>query len=384
MGALVEGGADHVTRGTMSAFTIETANQAVQDFLTRLRRRLRGAGLHLSRLPGWLRAASVRAGWIQDSLVAVFEDHSGGDAYSIRGPVGADTVVLLGLENYTPVGIALRARERERLLIMAGAAPDIGRTTMRLVGDPPPAYFDCGFAGYHGPRALLNFFFQQWPIDQPELGPVRTRFVPFAFYVHAADALEPARLWKLCEEPFLSYFGPLHGSELGAFYEQLDARTQTLAISKRSDVIVLGKYSGVEGEELQAVQAYLQRSGYTPLLIKDLPEIPVMSTEEKVRIWALGARFCVMVDRIPAGHIAEHEILKAQRSILALLRPRGGGSTFMIGDAGLVDLKFIRLFEFDDTPLEALPEAIAWAEQVAVARAEAYGRAYPWRTKPAS
>jgi len=109
LGALVEGGADHVTRGTMSAFTIESADQAVQDFLTQLRRRIRGAGLHLSRLPGWLRAASVRAGWIQDSLVAVFEDHSGGDAYSIRGPVGADTVVLLGLEDYTPVGIALQA-----------------------------------------------------------------------------------------------------------------------------------------------------------------------------------------------------------------------------------------------------------------------------------
>lgn len=39
-----------------------------------------------------------------------------------------------------------------------------------------------------------------------------------------------------------------------------------------------------------------------------------------------------MIDRVPSGHIDEYEILKQQGSILAVLRPKDSGSTYMIGD----------------------------------------------------
>jgi hypothetical protein len=73
-------------------------------------------------------------------------------------------------------------------------------------------------------------------------------------------------------------------------------------------------------------------------------------------------------------------ILKEQRSILAFLRPLGSGSTFMIGDAALVDINYIRIFEFESSPIEVLDEAIDWAESLARVRSETYNKAYPWRT----
>jgi hypothetical protein len=145
--------------------------------------------------------------------------------------------------------------------------------------------------------------------------------------------------------------------------------------------IVLGKDSVPELHELREVQSHLQKKGYNAQLVKDIPDISEMSNEEKVRFWGLACRFCVMVDRIPAGHVAEYMILREQRSILVVLRPVKSGSTYMIGDDALVDVNHIRIFSFDRTPLDMLDEAIEWAEKTAQERAKAYDAAYPWRHK---
>jgi hypothetical protein len=51
----------------------------------------------------------------------------------------------------------------------------------------------------------------------------------------------------------------------------------------------------------------------------------------------------------------------------------------MIGDDALVDVNYIHPFAFASSPLEALEDAITWAEQTAKARQDAYDREYPWR-----
>jgi len=61
-------------------------------------------------------------------------------------------------------------------------------------------------------------------------------------------------------------------------------------------VVVFGSYAEPEYSELIRVRDYL-RTEYRAVLIKELPEIPSMSLEEKVRLWASASRFCVMVDR---------------------------------------------------------------------------------------
>jgi len=73
--------------------------------------------------------------------------------------------------------------------------------------------------------------------------------------------------------------------------------------------------------------------------------------------------------------------LKKNRTITALLRPKQGGSTWMIGDEPLVDYNFIRIFKFENSPLEVLDEAVGWAESLVRERIERYREHYPWYRK---
>lgn len=361
----------------MIAFSEDSARDVIEAFLSNLRQAVTQRSLSKARLPGWLRAAKVRIGWVNYSLVAVFEDATQADIYEIRGPVGADMVVLLNTGNFAPSGVCFKARPGEGFIMLLGQYGESSRVPLHLGGERL-ALFDCGYAGYHGPRALFNLFLQHSLVGA-EADPVATRFVPFALYIHQRDATDPARVWHLCEQHLTDLLVAIHNSEVGDFYERLQSRVTTLALNKRTSVIVLGRDSGPELEELIGVRDYLRARGYDAGLIKDFAEIPMMSNEEKVRAWTISSRFCVMVDRIPAGHIAEYMMLRGQRSILAILRPLGSRSTYMIGDDQLVDVNFIRVFEFDQTPLSVLADAIDWAEKIALERARAYDKAYPWR-----
>lgn len=153
------------------------------------------------------------------------------------------------------------------------------------------------------------------------------------------------------------------------------------AQSKKSSVIVLGKDNGPELEPMLQVRDYLRSRSYDAWLIKELPEIAMLTNEEKVRLYTLSARFNVMIDQTAAGHIVEYLINREDRSILAVLRPVRSGSTWMIGDDPLVDVNFIKIFEFEGTPVQQVDNAIQWAEKIAQARADAYNKAYPWRRK---
>ncbi len=85
-----------------------------------------------------------------------------------------------------------------------------------------------------------------------------------------------------------------------------------------------------------------------------------------------------MVDREASGHIKEYEILRQQKTVLALLRPRRKGSTYMIGDDE-IDLDYIKVFEFDESPISVLDEVIKWSEEVISKRTDYYDDKYPWR-----
>jgi hypothetical protein len=360
------------------SFSKTRANEIFQSFLRKVRERVGELALNPSRLPGWLKAAEVRVGWINDSLVAVFEDGASGDAYEVRGQIDADTVILLDSENFFPLGLSLKAREAEGFIVLVGEYGEDKRVIFRMV-DPYGGLFDCGYAGYHGPRALWSVFFQVDPPSGDGLGPVATRFVPFALYLHKRDTRDLPRTWQKIEAQLVPLLQSVHDSAAGDYYAQLHGRFATFEMTKRTGVVILGKDSGEELEELVAVRDFLASKGYDSFLIRQLPEIPAMSTEEKVGLWTQATRFSVMVDRTPAGHVAEYHMLRGQRTILALLRPRGSGSTYMIGDDSLVDVNFIKLFEFEKTPLEVISPVIEWAEGLVRGRAAAYDANYPWR-----
>jgi hypothetical protein len=362
------------------AFSVNNAKRVGEEFLNSLRQWVSRNNLNRTRLPPWLTAASIRVGWVKDSLVFVFEDALNHDSFNVIGAVDSDLVVLLNIDNFFPKAASLSARpDNTGLIIIQGTYKENERTVINLVGEKP-ALFNCGYAGYHGPLGLINIFLQHLP-GGPRTSPVAVRYIPFALYVNAHDSIDPKQLWSCCEEQLGNTFLDIHNSDTGTYYERLQGRATTFALNKRSGVIVLGKDTGNELLELIQVRDYLRGLGYDAELIKDLPEIQMMSNEEKVRLWTLVSRFVVMVDRLPAGHLVEYLAIREQRTIMALLRQQGHGSTYMIGDDAKVDLNFIKVFEFDVTPLSVLNSSREWAEKIVQERTTAYNKAYPWRDK---
>jgi hypothetical protein len=62
--------------------------------------------------------------------------------------------------------------------------------------------------------------------------------------------------------------------------------------------------------------------------------------------------------------------------VFAFLRPRGHGSTWMIGDD---DLNFVGKYESTTSPLEVMNKVINWAEQRIEVEEKDHNSKYPWR-----
>lgn len=147
---------------------------------------------------------------------------------------------------------------------------------------------------------------------------------------------------------------------------------------KKNSVIVLGKDTPL----LRRIRDELRTLNYNSFLVKEQPDLPDQSPEEKVKLYTLMSKFAVMEDSFASGHLAEFEYCKNNRVILALLRQEGKGSTWMIGDAPIVDINYIKIFEYSEKNLhDVLIEASQWAESFIQRRADAYKAYYPWIKK---
>ena len=186
--------------------------------------------------------------------------------------------------------------------------------------------------------------------------------------------------WDKCTPHLQNLLQYVHNSEEGDYYQRTTEHKESMLVYKEKSVIVFGKDSDATNlAELHRVRDYLKTRNYEAYLLKELPEHPLMSNEEKAKFWALASRFCVMVDREPSGHIAEYNYLKGERAVLVFMRPKGKGSTYMIGDDGIVEVNHIKIFEFEDSPLQMLDAVIDWAEIFIKKKIEALKDAYPWR-----
>lgn len=184
----------------------------------------------------------------------------------------------------------------------------------------------------------------------------------------AADALEP--------------FAFLIASavETPPINEQDNGPVPFIARSRQQQVLVLGKDYGEELKRLTMICDLLKKRGFKPLLVKDHPDIPELSNEEKVRVFADHCRFVVLENSFPAGQIAELKICATNRIITATVREKGCGSSYMVTDY-FMDFDFIKEFEYDGVDLldGALEKAMGWAEQKTSDRARYYNTIYPWR-----
>lgn len=153
--------------------------------------------------------------------------------------------------------------------------------------------------------------------------------------------------------------------------------------TRERQVLVLGKDTGDEFERLQVICDYLRGRHYDPILVKTHPDIPELSNEEKVRVFADHSRFVVLENSFPAGQIAELKMCSTNRIITATVRETGRGSSFMVTDY-FRDFDFIKEFEYADegeSLKSGLASAIEWAERKIKERTEYYNGLYPWRKR---
>lgn len=145
-------------------------------------------------------------------------------------------------------------------------------------------------------------------------------------------------------------------------------------------VLVLGKDSGEGLKRLNVISELLGNKGFEPVLLKQMDDIRGQSLEEKLLSVALLSRFVVVDDSEPSGHIAELVLLTRSRVLTAILRLGGHGGTFMQADYDVDFGHFVRSFTYQINSLDGcIDEVVNWADQVALDRAAAYQRLYPWR-----
>jgi carbamoyl-phosphate synthase large subunit len=133
--------------------------------------------------------------------------------------------------------------------------------------------------------------------------------------------------------------------------------------------------------DYETIEARLDESGYTPQHISELPDADGRTSEQNTAIYMMLSRFSILIDRDPSKRLTEYETAKAHNNVLARLVPadRNRQKTHMIGGHEDADIDHVAEFEFEDSPVEVIDDAIAWAETVIESRQESTRDRLPWR-----
>lgn len=349
-----------------------------QGILSSLRQHARNSDLNFDRLPPWLESADIRIGRLPNSTIIVFEGN-GKDSDSVveYQTVNSDIEFLTGASDFrAESAVADLTGEFGSRSVMMGEITEEGEYTNLHIQDGM-ALTNAGHVIYHRQHILVNVLFH---LESNEGETLATRLVPFAIYVHDEEIKDPeAYIRRGNEGGEQTLLEVIHSSQTGDYYQSRARETNAFLTKVEDSVIVLGDYENNE-EVLYEVRDSLRSKGYDANLIKDLAGVAHMSLTQKVKMWSLAARFCVMVDIDPSGHIREYgDIVNSLQKVLILFQPTDSGSTWMIANEQIVDVNYVRKFEFESTPLEKMDEAIKWAEEYLDKRREAYDNHYEWR-----
>jgi len=156
--------------------------------------------------------------------------------------------------------------------------------------------------------------------------------------------------------------------------------TEPPASGSERKVVVFGPDDAVGILRLRQIQSELTRLGFPSHLIRELPDIPDQSIEQKARLWALRAPFTIMEDSIAGGHLVEYEYCKQMSVTTVVLREKGKGSTWMIKETDSLDHPFIRFIYYDPGDVSAaVTEGAKWATEVSKRRESMFREHEPWR-----
>lgn len=351
----------------------------MEQFFKRIRQSIISNNLALTRLPKWLESANVTFFKIKNTNVILIEDSiKEKDTFQDHGKTNTDLQYYFNAPQVHSRGssFVLFDDPQCKLIILMGEYGEDKRVIFNVRSANNNLFDIDHHLKYHSPMALFNIFIN-FEIKSKTFA---IKFIPFAFYIHDKDFYNFEIFWEKCYPILYDFFIKIYDSEIGDYYEQLRTKQRAILVNKEKTVLVLGKYRNGEKNKLDGIRDYLISRNYEAYLLEDLPEHPTMSTERKVKSWAVASRFSVMLDLSPSGHIAEFTHIDSVKEILAVLRVKGKRSTYMIGNKCSPDTPYIKIFEFEKTPLEVINDAIKWAENHLKKRKKTFNE-YPWRKR---
>ncbi len=157
------------------------------------------------------------------------------------------------------------------------------------------------------------------------------------------------------------------------------------SILENSDsVLILGKDTGAALATLKRIAAKLQELGYYTYIIKEEPDKAGESVIQKVMRYALSAKFVIIENTEPSGHLYEiPHVAKAAECVTVVLQEEDKGATWMFEDAYAKHKHWHKLSYQADGLEAAVEEAVAWAEEFVRDFADHQKATLPWlRPKP--
>jgi len=241
-----------------------------------------------------------------------------------------------------------------------------GIVLFRIRGGHLFAYNKKLMASNFGRHVIFNIYVQREYSD----GSIVSRYVRYTeLYPSKNELFTPVKAVANARKDLEDYLNIVRSKEFGPAVQKYVRIGDAVHQLKQNSVVILGKDTPL----LRRIKDELSTLKYNAFSVKEEPDIPGQSPEEKVKLYTLMSKFAVMEDSVASGHIAEFEYCKNNRVILATLRQKGKGSTWMIGDAPLVDVNYIKSFEYNERNLHSvLIEATKWAESFIQRRTDAY------------
>jgi hypothetical protein len=152
-----------------------------------------------------------------------------------------------------------------------------------------------------------------------------------------------------------------------------------LTAFKQRTVLCLGDF-GVDGRSrLEAVQSALRDLGYDPIRLDELPEFPEYNLVQKAVAVGSVAKFIVVEDSSPSGHLVEFNLVQDNNWIAIVLREEGRRSTWMTAGAQEYSTVLRERTYLPGRVAEVLREEVQWAEKRVQELGPVIEELYPWR-----
>lgn len=168
---------------------------------------------------------------------------------------------------------------------------------------------------------------------------------------------------------------------IGASFDLVWRRANSI-LENSDSVLILGKDSGAALERLKKIASILEARGYYTYIIREQPDRLGESLIQKVLRYALSAKFIVVENSEPSGHLYElPHVAKLAECVTVILQEEGTGATWMFEDA-FFKHRNLKRFSYRPESLETvLIDATDWAEKFFRDFGEFQTQNLPWLHK---